>query len=133
MLKKRTSGILLHLTSLPGGHGIGDLGAGAYRFIDFLAASGQSCWQFLPTGPTSTAFGNSPYMCRSVFAGNPLFINLDLLVKDNYLAAEDLGDRSGFSQYVADYERVTSFKNTLLNKAFRNFTKSGPSSDFELF
>jgi 4-alpha-glucanotransferase len=133
MLKKRTSGILLHLTSLPGGHGIGDLGAGAYRFIDFLAASGQSCWQFLPTGPTSTAFGNSPYMCRSVFAGNPLFINLDLLVIDNYLAAEDLGDGSGFSQYVADYERVTSFKNTLLNKAFRNFTKSGPSSDFELF
>ena len=133
MLKKRTSGILLHLTSLPGSHGIGDLGPGAYRFIDFLAASGQSCWQFLPTGPTSTAFDNSPYMCRSVFAGNPLLINLELLAKDNHLSAKDLQDDSGFSEYTVDYKRVTAFKNGLLFKAFKNFTESGQSPDFEHF
>ena len=133
MLKKRTSGILLHLTSLPGNHGIGDLGPGAYRFIDFLAASGQSCWQFLPTGPTSTAFDNSPYMCRSVFAGNPILINLEMLVKDDFLSDKDLEDGPAFSEYIVDYKKVSAFKNALLNKAFSNFSKSGQSSDFELF
>ncbi len=133
MLKKRTSGILLHLTSLPGNHGIGDLGHSAYSFIDFLAASGQSCWQFLPTGPTSTVFGNSPYMCRSVFAGNPLLIDLQLLVTESLLSNNDLEDGSLFSPYSVDYEKVTAFKNDLLKKAFSNFTKSGRSSDFDLF
>ena len=133
MLTKRTSGILLHLTSLPGKHGIGDLGPGAYRFIDFLAASGQSCWQFLPTGPTSTAFDNSPYMCRSVFAGNPIFINLELLVKDNYLCGEDLEGGPDFSEYEVDYKKVAAFKNRLLKKAFNSFKQAGGSSGFELF
>ena len=133
MLEKRTSGILLHLTSLPGSHGIGDLGPGAYRFIDFLAGAGQSCWQFLPTGPTSTAFDNSPYMCRSVFAGNPLLINLEFLVQDNCLSDKDLEGGSGFSDYSVDYKKVTAFKNALLFKAFSNFIKSGQSSDFKLF
>ncbi len=133
MLKKRTSGILLHLTSLPGNHGIGDLGPGAYRFLDFLSASGQSCWQFLPTGPTSTAFDNSPYMCRSVFAGNPLLINLDMLVNDKYLSDKDLKDGLAFSEYAVEYEKVTTFKKAALNKAFSSFIKTGPSSDFEMF
>jgi 4-alpha-glucanotransferase len=133
MLTKRTSGILLHLTSLPGIHGIGDLGPGAFRFIDFLAASGQRCWQFLPTGPTSTAFDNSPYMCRSVFAGNPLLINLELLVKDKYLSEQDLEGESSFSEYSIDYIKVTAFKKALLNKAFDKFKDSGQSSIFELF
>jgi 4-alpha-glucanotransferase len=133
MLEKRTSGILLHLTSLPGNHGIGDLGPGAYRFIDFLAASGQSCWQFLPTGPTSTAFDNSPYMCRSVFAGNPLLINLDMLVNDRYLSVKDLKDGSIFSEYEVEYDKVTMFKKAALNKAFSNFIKTDHTSDFDLF
>ena len=133
MLEKRTSGILLHLTSLPGNHGIGDLGPGAYRFIDFLAASGQSCWQFLPTGPTSTAFDNSPYMCRSVFAGNPLLINLDMLVNDRYLSFKDLKDGSIFSEHEVEYDKVTTFKKAALNKAFSNFIKTDHVSDFDLF
>ena len=133
MFKKRTSGILLHLTSLPGNHGIGDLGPGAYRFIDFLAASGQRCWQFLPTGPTSTAFDNSPYMCRSVFAGNPLLINMELLVTEKYLSGKDMEGESSFSEYSVDYKKVTAYKNTLLNKAFTGFMASGQSSGFELF
>jgi len=133
MLKKRTSGILLHLTSLPGSHGIGDLGPGAYNFIDFLAASGQSCWQFLPTGPTSIAFDNSPYMCRSVFAGNPLLIDLEHLVGDSYLSAADLRGGPGFSEYMVDYEKVSAYKNALLLKAFGNFKKSKQSPVFENF
>ena len=133
MLDHRPSGLLLPLTSLPGDHGIGDLGPGAYSFIDFLAAAGQSCWQFLPTGPTSTAFDNSPYMCRSVFAGNPLLINLGLLIKANYLSDKDLEDSPEFSEYEVNYKEVTAFKNSQLKKAFINFTKSGQKSNFELF
>ena len=133
MIHKRTSGILLHLTSLPGKHGIGDLGPSAYRFIDFLAASGQSYWQFLPTGPTSTAFDNSPYMCRSVFAGNSLLVSLELLLKDKFLSERDLEAGPLFSEYTVEYEKVTVFKKTLLNRAFLNFSSSGLSPDFELF
>ena len=133
MLKKRTSGILLHLTSLPGNHGIGNLGSGAYTFIDFLEASGQSCWQFLPTGPTSTVFDSSPYMCRSVFAGNPLLIDLEALVKDNLLSPEDLEGHPEFSEYTVDYQEVSAFKNELLQKAFQNFARSGPTAEFEKF
>ena len=133
MLTKRTSGILLHLTSLPGSHGIGDLGPGAYRFIDFLTASGQSCWQFLPTGPTSSVFDNSPYMCRSVFAGNPLFINMEYLLHDNYLTEADLEDGPDFSEYSVDYPKVTAYKNTLLRKAFQNFMHAGQSPAFAEF
>ena len=73
----RSSGVLLHITSLPGGHGIGDLGRDARRYADFLAEAGQGVWQILPLVPTG--YGNSPYQGLSVFAGNPLLIDLDEL------------------------------------------------------
>ncbi len=133
MIKKRSSGILLHLTSLPGKHGIGDFGPGACNFIDFLAAAGQSYWQFLPTGPTSTAFDNSPYMCRSVFAGNPLLISLELLQNDNYLSAADLAAGPDFSEHVTDYPRVKEYKDALFRKAFENFSRSKPDTHFNKF
>ena len=133
MIEKRTSGILIHLTSLPGKHGIGDLGPNAHMFIDFLAASGQSYWQFLPTGPTSTAFDNSPYMCRSVFAGNPLLISLELLQENNYLSANDLEDSPEFSEHITEYSKVASYKNDLLKKAFDFFIHSKPNIQFEEF
>jgi 4-alpha-glucanotransferase len=133
MLTKRTSGILLHFTSLPGAHGIGDLGSGAYRFIDFLAAAGQRCWQFLPTGRTSTAFDNSPYMCRSVFAGNPLLISLELLAEYRLLTPADLEDSPGFSEYTVDYPAVVTYKNKLLLKGFENFTAKGTNDEFVSF
>ncbi|HLK32027.1 MAG TPA: 4-alpha-glucanotransferase, partial [Terriglobales bacterium] len=66
----RCSGILLHVTSLPGGHGIGDLGPAAHEFADFLAGAGQKLWQVLPLNPTG--YADSPYQCFSAFAGNPL-------------------------------------------------------------
>ena len=74
----RASGVLLHPTSLPGRHGIGDLGPEAHSFVEFLAATGQRWWQMLPLGPTG--FGNSPYQSHSSFAGNALLIDLDDLV-----------------------------------------------------
>ncbi|MFC1826960.1 4-alpha-glucanotransferase [Thermodesulfobacteriota bacterium] len=133
MIKNRTSGILIHLTSLPGKHGIGDLGPGAHMFIDFLAAAGQSYWQFLPTGPTSTAFDNSPYMCRSVFAGNPLLISLELLQENNFLSFDDLAETPDFSEHVTDYNKVGSFKTAHLKKAFENFLPSKANIGFNNF
>ena len=85
----RSSGILVHPTSLPGKYGIGDLGDNAYRFIDWLADHGQSIWQILPLGPTS--YGDSPYQTLSAFAGNPNLIALDRLVSEyKWLDEEDL-------------------------------------------
>ncbi|MDO5038510.1 4-alpha-glucanotransferase, partial [Clostridium sp.] len=72
---KRSSGILMHISSLPGKYGIGTLGKEAFEFIDFLNEAGQTYWQVLPLGHTS--YGDSPYQCFSAFAGNPYFIDFD--------------------------------------------------------
>ena len=84
----RSSGVLLHITSLPGGEGVGDLGAEAYRFVDFLAAAGQSVWQILPLSPP--AEGDSPYSAYSAFASNPLMVSLVGLVNDGLLTESDI-------------------------------------------
>ena len=84
---KRSAGILLPLSSLPSPHGIGTMGRAAYEFADFLAAAGQKYWQLLPLGPTS--YGDSPYQSFSSFAGNPYFIDLDLLAADGLLTREE--------------------------------------------
>src|SRR5215470_12832614 len=77
---ERSGGILLHPTSLPGPHGIGDLGPYAYRFVDWLASTGCKLWQVLPLGPTG--YGDSPYQCFSAFAGNPYLVSPDKLIED---------------------------------------------------
>ena len=84
----RAGGILLHPTSLPGPHGIGDLGSAAHRFVDFLADAGLSLWQVLPVGPTG--YGDSPYASFSTFAGNPLLVSLERLVEDGSLQAAEI-------------------------------------------
>lgn len=85
---ERSCGILLHLSSLPSPYGIGTMGRAAYNFVDFLTAAGQSLWQLLPLGPTSC--GDSPYQSFSSFAGNPYFIDLDMLVEDGLLLKASL-------------------------------------------
>ncbi|HET8677309.1 MAG TPA: 4-alpha-glucanotransferase, partial [Blastocatellia bacterium] len=85
---ERSSGVLLHPTSLPGPFGIGDVGSEAHKFVDFLEASGQKLWQIMPLGPTG--FGNSPYSSFSAFAGNTLLVNPEQLIEDNLLTKEDL-------------------------------------------
>ncbi|MCT7949550.1 4-alpha-glucanotransferase [Ancylothrix sp. C2] len=117
----RTSGILLHPTSLPSRFGVGDLGRPAYEFIDFLVESNQKLWQVLPLGPTG--YGNSPYMCYSAMAGNPILINLDLLVEDGLLSYEDIGQVPDFPSEKVDFEQVLSFKLPLLQKACQNFVQ----------
>ena len=86
--KERLSGILVHPTSFPSPYGIGELGTGAYEFIDFLEASGQHLWQVLPLGPTG--FGDSPYQGFSAFAGQPLIISIEDLLELKLLTEEDL-------------------------------------------
>ncbi len=110
-LSDRTSGVLLHPTSLPGGRESGDLGAEARAFVDFLADAGQSWWQMLPVGPTG--YANSPYSAQSAFAGNPLLIDSERLVADGYLSEKD--------RRLARYEQ--------LENAFRAHLKGGGARD----
>ena len=111
----RASGILLHISSLPSPYGIGSLGKAAYDFADFLHKAGQHYWQILPIGPTG--FGNSPYQCVSTHAGNPYFIDLDLLAEDGLLLPEELPADSDDSGRV-DFEKQYFMRFELLHKAF---------------
>lgn len=117
----RSSGVLLHPTSLPGPFGIGDLGEEAFGFIDFLAVSGQSLWQVLPLGPTG--YGDSPYQCFSAFAGNPLLISPARLAEDGLLTNDDLTNRPRFRPSRVDFGRVIDYKKTLLDRAFDSFQR----------
>lgn len=131
---RRESGILLHPTSLPGPHGIGDLGTEARRFVDFLEAGGQRLWQLLPLGPTG--HGDSPYSSPSAMAGNPLLISLDILAKEGFLAPGDLGRASDSWIDHIDYGAVVAFKLPLLREACRRFLDSATSeqrSEFDHF
>jgi 4-alpha-glucanotransferase len=115
----RASGILLHPTSLPGPHGIGDLGAGAYRFLDFLASAGQRLWQVLPLGPTG--YGDSPYACFSSFAGNPLLVSLDTLCEWGVLHPSDLDYIPRFPEDRVDFGMIIQWKIPILRKAAARF------------
>ncbi|MBL6961355.1 MAG: 4-alpha-glucanotransferase, partial [Anaerolineales bacterium] len=117
---KRSSGIILHPTSLPGPYGIGDLGPQAYRFIDFLDSAGSKLWQVLPLGPTG--YGDSPYQSFSAFAGNPYLISPDLLLKDDLLHPNDLQEDPGFPDGKVDFGRVIGWKLNLLERAFIRFS-----------
>lgn len=130
----RSCGILLHITSLPGKYGIGDLGEGAYEFVDFLQETGQTIWQVLPLGPTG--YGNSPYQANSSFAGNPLLVSLDRLIEVGWLAEEDLLPDPGFDDRVVNYGPVIEYHNEALNKSFARFMRDASpedSADFEAF
>ncbi len=116
MTKQRTSGILLHITSLPGEYGIGDFGPSAYRFVDFLRRTGQGVWQVLPLGPTG--YGNSPYQCYSAFAGNPMLIDLADLAKQGLLSEQQLAAGRTLPKGSVDFDRVFAFHTDLLRKAF---------------
>ncbi len=113
---KRSGGILMPVFSLPSPHGIGTFGAAAYEFADFLAASGQSYWQVLPLNPTG--FGDSPYQCFSSAAGNPYFIDLDMLVDDGLLTADEVqkSDFGGEMRRI-DYGKLFSLRLPLLRLA----------------
>lgn len=127
----RSSGVLLHPTSLPGRYGIGDLGDMAYRFVDWLEANGQSIWQMLPLGPTS--YGDSPYQTLSAFAGNPNLISLDKLVEDGFLQADDLREVPPFPNDHVDYGWIIPYHHEKLRMAYQGFKRSANADQKHAF
>src|SRR6195256_3846337 len=115
---RRSSGVLLHVTSLRGAFGIGDLGTYAHAWVDTLASAGQRWWQFLPLGPTG--YGDSPYQCFSAFAGNPYLVSPELLVRDGLLQRSDVEGVSFPAGHV-DYGPVITFKIGMHARAWENF------------
>ena len=127
----RASGVLLHPTSLPGCHGIGDLGAEAHAFVDFLASTGQRWWQMLPLGPTG--YGNSPYQSLSSFAGNPLLIDLRGLVKHGWLDEKTCPDDAGLPVDSVDFDVVAVLKERALRLAVEQFQTKANDPQFQEF
>ena len=128
---ERSSGILMHISSLYGEFGIGSLGKEAYKFIDFLKKSGQKYWQILPIGHTS--YGDSPYQCFSAFAGNPYFIDLDFLQEEGLLDKEDYNNIDfGKKEDEIDYGTIFLARQNILKIAFERFNKL-IRRDFEIF
>jgi 4-alpha-glucanotransferase len=117
-MEKRTSGVLLHVTSLPSGFGIGDLGPEAYGFVDFLEEAKLGLWQVLPLSRTGGGTGNSPYSSPSAFARNTLLISPELLMRDGLLSQAEIDDRPVFSDDKVDFDAVRGFKVRLLHAAY---------------
>jgi len=130
----RSSGILLHPSSLPGPFGIGDLGPEAYAFADFLEAAGQSLWQVLPLGPTG--YGDSPYACYSAFAGNTLLISPEQLLTEGLLSRSDLPSAISVTRERVDFGQAHAVKDDLLRKTYDRYKKTTDTvlrSAFETF
>jgi len=121
---KRGSGLLMHITSLPGENGIGTMGKEAYDFVDLLKEGGQHYWQVLPFGPVSSLFGFSPYSSFSSFAGNFMFINMDMLQKETWMRNYIISDLPALDKTdFVDFNNVAATKVPLLEKAAENFFK----------
>jgi 4-alpha-glucanotransferase len=120
---RRSSGVLLHPTSLPGGFGIGDLGPGAFEFIDLLASAGQRLWQVLPLGPTG--YGDSPYQCFSACAGNPLLISLERLIEDGLLTETEVRHQHVGTTGGVDFPAVLAHRRALWPRVLDRFDAAG--------
>ncbi|MGH8030757.1 MAG: 4-alpha-glucanotransferase [Arenimonas sp.] len=125
-LSQRSAGVLLHVTSLPGPHGIGDFGPDAYRFVDWLERAGQRLWQWLPTTPIGP--GDSPYQSVSAFAGSPLMVALEPLRERGWIEAIALPE-GGFDAHVVDFGKVIPWRLEHLRAAEAGFRARGDASD----
>jgi 4-alpha-glucanotransferase len=132
-LERRGSGILLHLTSLPSAYGIGDMGPGAFRFVDFLAESGQRIWQVLPLNPTHPMHGNSPYDSISAFGCNPLLISPELLLEQGLLTRQELEPVPDFLRARIDYDEAIAFRQRLFPRVLNRFRQQGIPEAYEHF
>jgi 4-alpha-glucanotransferase len=132
-MKRRASGILLHVTSLPSPFGVGDMGPWAFRFADFLSEAKQSLWQILPLNPTDPEHYSSPYHSTSAFACNPLLINPELLVRDGLLNKADIKSPPIIPMGRVDYRAVGAYKGKLFNKAYERFKGKRPQYEYERF
>lgn len=129
---KRGCGILMPVTSLPSPYGIGTMGQAAYDFVDCLKAAGQSYWQILPVGPTG--YGDSPYQSFSTFAGNPYWIDLDILADGGLLKKDDYDSIDwAEDETAADYGRLYTYRFPVLRKAYENYKAAGDMSGLEAF
>jgi 4-alpha-glucanotransferase len=129
-LTRRTAGVLLHVTSLPGPHGIGDFGPSALHFVDWLAASGQGLWQWLPTTPVGP--GDSPYQSVSAFAGSPMMVALEPLVAHGWLEPPEL-PAGGFDAQRVDFGRVTPWRMAQLRLAAAGFEHRATAAERAAF
>lgn len=131
LLDKRANGVLMSISSLPGNTGIGTMGKNAFAFIDFLKNTLQTYWQILPIGPTS--YGDSPYQSFSTFAGNPYFIDLELLAQEGFLSKSDYESvKWTYNENYVDYGLLYIERNKIFAKLQANFEKNIPA-DFESF
>ncbi len=128
---RRTSGVLMHVTALPGRHGSGDLGREAFEFVDFLAAAGQSWWQVLPHNPPGNAPGYSPYSAPSSFAGSPWLVSLDDLVGRGYLDRSDLKPDKSFRADRVMFDQVDAYRDRARRIAFLSVCDQLPSEFHE--
>ena len=129
-LEQRAAGVLLHVTSLPGPHGIGDFGPDAYRFVDWLQSAGQHVWQWLPTNPIGP--GNSPYQSVSAFAGSPLMVALEPLMEADWLPAPTLPD-GGFNARAVDFGRIIGWRQKQLRSAHAGFVAKQDADQHKAF
>ena len=131
-MKKRQSGVLMHISSLPGKYGIGSFGQSAYDFVDFLVRTKQRYWQILPLGTTS--YGDSPYQSFSAFAGNTYFIDFDVLIEEGLLNEVDVkGADFGDDPKKVDYAKIFDARRPIMEKAVARFLKADDLSDYESF
>ena len=119
----RTAGVCMHLTSLPGNYGIGEIGAEARRFVDAMRQMELGVWQFLPTGPT--AYGDSPYQPLSTFAGNEMLIDIAALVELGLLQGDEVLPLEALPAATVDYGALIPVKSALLKKAAGRLPSSG--------
>lgn len=129
----RKSGVLLHITSLPSPYGIGDMGPSAYRFADFLYASGQKLWQILPINPTHPGNCNSPYQCDSAFAINPLSISPELLIQESLVHKDELNSLPDFPRNHVEFNDVIACKEKIFAIAHQRFKSWGYNHEYEKF
>ena len=131
-MKKRQSGVLMHISSLPGKYGIGSFGQSAYDFVDFLVRTKQRSWQILPLGTTS--YGDSPYQSFSAFAGNTYFLDFDILIEEGLLNEADVkGADFGDDPRKVDYAKIFDARRPIMEKAVARFLKADDLSDYESF
>ena len=131
-MKKRQSGVLMHISSLPGKYGIGSFGQSSYDFVDFLVRTKQRYWQILPLGTTS--YGDSPYQSFSAFAGNTYFIDFDILIEEGLLNEADVkGADFGDDPRKVDYAKIFDARRPIMEKAVARFLKADDLSDYESF
>jgi 4-alpha-glucanotransferase len=130
---RRGSGALLHITSLSSPYGIGDLGPEAYRFADFLVDTKQGLWQILPLNITAPSHGNSPYQSVSAFAGNPLLISPEFMVRDGLVSGSDVETMANYPKGRVDYRGVIADKERLFEVAYERFRRWSDKHEYERF